>query len=189
MILEANDTKRSAFLDGLYRSGKGKNFGDVGVIIQSIKTPFNSEESYKLQLWDLKYNTAIKKVYPQFCEGANCVLIFLDDVKGNSVLDTKNLIEETIKQAGNIPIILIETESAFKTDRISTEELDNTMDYFRLNRLYFKYFNDYTREKLFRQVIKIIEERRKSNCFKVFLSNECNDFKKFDRLFSIYQVC
>ena len=104
-------------------------------------------------------------------------------------MDTKDLIEETIKYAGNIPIILIETESAFKSDRMSTEELDNTVDYFRFNRLYFKYFNDYTREKAFRQVIKIIEERRKSNCFKVFLSNERNDFKKFDRLFSVYQVC
>ena len=189
MILEANNSKKSAFLDGLYRSCEGKDFGDVGIIIKSVKTPFNTEESYTLQLWVLKFSTTIKTVYPQFCQGASCVLIFFDDTSGNSILNTKNLIEETIKHAGNIPIILLQTESAFKTDRMSTEELDNTVDYFRFNRLYFKYFNDYTREKVFRQVIQIIKERRKSNCFKVFLSNECNDFKKFDRLFSIYQVC
>ena len=189
LILEANTSKKSAFLDGLYRSCEGKDFGDVGIVIKSVKTPFNTEESYTLQLWVLKYNTTIKKVYPQFCQGASCVLIFFDDTIGNSLPDTKDLIEETIKYAGNIPIILVETESAFKNDRISTEETDNTMDCFRFNRLYFKYFNDNTREKVFRQVIQIIKERLKSNCFKVFLSNEWNDFKKFDRLFSVYQVC
>jgi GTPase SAR1 family protein len=173
----------------LYRSGKGKNFGDVGVIIQSIKTPFNSEESYKLQLWDLKYNTAIKKVYPQFCEGANCVLIFFDDTNRNSLRNMQNWIEMTIKYADNIPIILIETRSNLTNYVITNEEIDNFFENFRLNRLYFKDFNDYTREKLFRQVIKIIEEYHKCTHFNVLLSNEFKDFKKIDELFSVYQVC
>jgi len=189
LILDAYNSKKSAFLNGLYRSGKGKNFGDIGILIKSIKTPFNSEESYKLQLWELKYNTMNKKLYPQFCKGANCALIFFDDTNTNSLGNMQDWIEMTIKYADNIPIILIETRSNLTNYVISNKEIDKLFENFRLNHLYFKYFNDYNREKLFRHIIKIIEEQHECTHFNVLLSNEFKDFKKIDEIFSIYQDC
>ncbi|TFG06131.1 MAG: GTP-binding protein [Promethearchaeota archaeon] len=179
---------KTTFLNGTYFPYNEEEFFHIGVSFKLIDCLVNNEDTYLLQIWDFKVMNQFRCLYPSFCKGAKGALLCFDVTDRESFNELHYWIKIIRKISGKIPIILIGTKN--ELNRIITdEEIDDLMEMYQINGIFFTSLDDLNRENVFKELISQMSNISQISKFNIFLPEFDKDFEKFIDYFSICVLC
>ena len=161
---------------------------EIGVSFNAVECLVNNEDSYKFILWELNPKDIFRFMYPNFCKGGRCALLFFDlgDIKSfNELFYWINTIRTW---SGDIPIVLIGTEPEFGERIISDDQVRDFIEKHDLTESFFTYlYQDDKKEKkeeIFKYLIEQIDLTCTIQDFSILLPMDDEYFLDFLNLFS-----
>ena len=185
----ATGSGKTTFLNGTYFPFNDDEFYQIGVSFKLVDCLINNEDSCLLQIWDFKANTILKSLYPSFCKGAKGALLCFNVTDRISFNELHYWIKTIINTAGNIPIILIGTQSDSNDRAVSDEEIDRLIRQYQLTGVFFTSINDNNRDNIFRQLLENMSHFSNIFRLKILLPENNYDFESFMKEFSVCPIC
>ena len=182
---------KTSFLRGTFfpSFNNDDEINQIGVSFKLIDCLVNNEDSYLLQIWDLKTSPIFKHLYPSFCSGAKGSLLCFDITNRNSFTELRYWIEIVRRIAGKIPIFLIATKTDLNKYSVTEEEIQDLIEEYRLDGFFFTSINDEKHNEIFKQLIKKMKNLLSISSFSMLLPLYDYKFDNFMKFFSVCPIC
>lgn len=189
--------KLKVILAGSKSSGKSSFISDfeeedspIGVSFESIECYANEGDLYKFVIWDLKNHQRFEFLFPLFCRGACTGLLYFDLNNKQSFIDLNKWIKLLRESNGEIPLILIGTNSDLERN-VSEKEIDQLIKDEGIDSVFYisNYNLESRREDIFKRIVQNIDLEYIINDF--YIPGELDDyeFKQLENLFERCPIC
>ncbi len=184
----SSSSGKTTFLNGRPFLFQDDLFFQIGVSFKLIDCLINNEDSYLLQVWDFKVISDFRCLYPSFCKGAKGALLCFDASNYNSFLELPYWIKTIRDNTYDIPILLIGT----KIDKdcvVTNGEIQELIQKFQLNGIFFSSIEVQNREVIFKHLIKNMGDYSNIFDFNIILPENDKDFRNFMNFFISCPIC
>jgi len=165
------------------------DFFHIGVSFKLIECTAN-DDSYLMQIWDLKALNRFNFLFNGFCKGAKGAILTFDLSDKESFVELDSWIKIIHENSLDIPIILVGTKAELGQD-VSDEEIIKFMEKYNIVDFIKSSIENGNEDKRPIVMKKLIEaiSKKSIELFKMHLPESDDDFKIFWKNFSNCPIC